>query len=89
MKFVFLESWVDRSGSCNYFAYLRLVGILPVRGRLIGGVAGLLSGLEIVGELNNTVGFGKRDFHIGQCEWRWANYNRNNRWVFPPPTVRV
>ena len=63
--------------------------LLPVRARLISGGAELLLAMQITGELNITVGFGKREFHIGQGEWEVVTRNEANRWVFPMSQPRA
>ena len=57
---------------------------LPVRVRLISGGAVLLLEMEIIGKLNITVGYGKREFHIGHGEWKAMTRKKKNRWVPPP-----
>ena len=57
--------------------------------RLIGWRAELLLGVEIVGVFDITVGFEKREFHIGQGAWQVMAHYEKHRWVFPmTPTAR-
>ena len=63
--------------------------IHPLAVRLISGGAGFLLGMLIVGELDITVGFRKRELHIGQGVWEAVTHNGKNRWAFPlAPTAR-
>ena len=54
----------------------------PVRVRAIEGVAEILSGLDIIGEPDITVVFGRNHFRVGQGELEMMTYNEGNRWVF-------
>ena len=51
------------------------MGGLPERVRLISGADELLPRVDIIGELNIAVDFGKRYFHIGHCDWEAAKNN--------------
>ena len=51
----------------------------PVRVRLIGGKTELHSGLDIVRELDITVGFGSDHFRVGQGELAMMTYNEKHR----------
>ena len=56
-------------------------------GLSVGG-DGLLLRMGIIGKLNTTVGFGKREFYIGQGESQAMTRNKKNQWVSPFPTAR-
>ena len=54
----------------------------PVRVRLIGGDAGLLLRMDIIGKLCIAVDFRKRNAHIGNGVWKAMARNGEDRWVF-------
>ena len=70
-----------RFGACCYFAYLDGRQFLPVRVRLVSGCDEVLLRMKTIGELNITVGFGEREFHIGKGEWEFKTRNEKNHWV--------
>ena len=61
---------------------------LHVRVRLISGGDDLLLGIRIIGQLIITVGFGKREFHIGHGEWQVVTRNEKIDGYPLVPTAR-
>ena len=55
----------------------------PVRVMLIHGTAELLSGMDIVTQLDITVRFGGDQFKVGKRECGMMTFSGNHHWVFP------
>ena len=86
---LFWESGVNRFGSfCYFYIFGSRSNSYPYAyGLSVGN--GLLSGMWIIGKLNITVGFGKREFHTAHVEWKLITRNAKNRWVFPTRQLRA
>ena len=56
---------------------------MPARVMLILGIAGLLSGMDIINQVGSTVNFRSNQFKVGQSGWGMMTFNEKHHCVFP------
>ena len=89
MEFAIGNHGSGDSGVTLFYQFGTKGNFLPASGRLVIGDDELLLRMWIFGEMDITVGFGKREFHIGKGEWHVMIRNKKNHWVSPlAPTAR-